>query len=138
MKIQILTDIKDCIDGYNPVFLDDGILNMDVPDNSVTSILMIGSIETVPYNKLDDLLNSIKKLLRINGNVVINGVDANCISRDLINKVIDVATYNQIIFSKRGIYDSSELSTKLSLLGLIIDKLTLRGSVYELHASRRN
>ena len=138
MKIHILTDVKDCIDGYNPVFLDNGILNLDVPENSVSSILMIGSLESVPYDKLDNLLIAIRKLLRINGKVVFNGIDVNCISRDMINRIIDTKVYNQVVFSKNALYDSEELSNKLLSLGLTVDKLTLKGSVYELHASRRN
>jgi cyclopropane fatty-acyl-phospholipid synthase-like methyltransferase len=138
MKLQILTDIKDCIDGYNPAFLDNEVLNVDVPDNSVSSILMIGSIESVSYKSLDNLLNSVRRILRRNGKVVISGIDVNCISRDLINRVIDAKTYNEVVFSKNGIYDSKELCNKLSSLGLTIEKVTLKGSVYELHASRSN
>jgi cyclopropane fatty-acyl-phospholipid synthase-like methyltransferase len=138
MKLQILTDIKDCIDGYNPVFLDNETLNVDVPDNSVSSILMIGSIESVSYKSLDNLLNTIRRLLRINGKVIINGIDVNCISRDLINRIIDTKTYNEVVFSKNAIYDSKELCNKLSSLGLTIEKITLKGSIYELHASRSN
>lgn len=138
MKLQILTNINDCVDGYTPVLLENGTFNIDVPYNSVESILMIGSLESVPYNLLDTVLQKLKSLLRINGNVVINGVDVNCISRDLINKIIDSKTYNEVVFSKKALYDSKELSLKLTSLGLVIDKVTLRGSIYELHASRPN
>lgn len=138
MKIQILKDIKETIDGYNPVFLDDGKISVDYPDNSISSILMIGAIEDVPYELLDNILGNIRKLLRMGGKVVISGVDINCISRDLVNRIIDPKTYNGVVFSKKALYDSKELCDKLSLLGLRIDKITLKGSIYELHASRPN
>jgi hypothetical protein len=138
MKIQILTDINDCIDGYNPVFLENGNFNIDVPDNSVLSILMIGSIESVPYQLSDKLFGSIRKLLRINGKLTITGLDAYCVSRDLINNVIDSRVYNEIIFSRKALYDSKELCDRLSSLGLTVEKIILKGSTYELHATRSN
>jgi hypothetical protein len=79
---------------------------------------------------------TIRKLLRLKGTLSINGVDINCISRDLINRSIDVKTYNEIVFSKTGIYDSKELCEKLIGLGLTIDKVYLRGSIYEIKAIR--
>lgn len=136
MKIQILKDIQDCVDGYTPVILGDNGIDIDVPNNSVSDILIVNSIENISYDKLDELLMSIKRLLRLNGTVVINGVDINCISRDLINRSIDVKTYNEIVFSKTGIYDSKELCEKLIGLGLTIDKVFLRGSIYEIKAIR--
>jgi hypothetical protein len=138
MKIQILTDINDCIDGYNPVFLENGNLNIDVPDNSVSSILMIGSIESVPYHLSDKLLSGIRKFLRINGKLTITGLDVYCVSRDLINNAIDSKIYNEIIFNRTALYDSKELCDRLSSLGLTVEKIILKGSTYELHAKRSN
>ena len=136
MKIQILKNIEDCVDGYNPIILDDTDLNIDAPDNSISEILIMNSIEHLSYHNLDKLLMTIRKLLRLKGTLSINGVDINCISRDLINRSIDVKTYNEIVFSKAGIYDSKELCDKLIGLGLTIDKVYLRGSIYEIKAIR--
>jgi hypothetical protein len=136
MKIQILKNIEDCVDGYSPIILDDVDLNIDAPDNSISDILMINSIENISYNNLDKILMTVKKLLRLKGTLSINGIDINCISRDLINRAIDAKTYNEIIFSKAGIYDSKELCDKLTALGLRIDKVSLRGSIYEIKAIR--
>lgn len=138
MKIQVLTDINDCIDGYNPVFLENGTLSVDVPDNSISSILMIGSIESVPYHLSDQLFGTIRKLLRMHGKLTITGLDVHCMSRDLINKIIDCKIYNEIIFNRTALYDSKELCDRLSSLGLTIEKIILKGSTYELHATRSN
>lgn len=138
MKIQILRDINECIDGYNPVFLENGNLNVDAPDNSLSAVLMIGSIESVPYHLSDKLLGGIRKLLRINGKLTITGLDVYCVSRDLINNVIDSKIYNEIIFNRTALYDSKELCDRLSSLGLTVEKIILRGSTYELHATRSN
>jgi len=138
MKIQVLTDINECIDGYNPVFLENGNFNVDVPDNSISSILMIGSIENVPYHELDRLFGTIRKLLRMGGKLTITGLDVYCVGRDLINKVIDAKVYNEIIFNRKALYDSKELCNRLSSLGLTIEKIILKGSTYELHATRSN
>jgi hypothetical protein len=136
MKIQILNNIEDCIDGYNPVILDDTSLNIDAPENSISEILMINAIENISYNNLDNILITIRKLLRLKGTLSINGVDVNCISRDLINRSIDAKTYNEVIFSKSAIYDSKELCDKLIGLGLSIAKVSLKGSTYEIKAIR--
>lgn len=138
MKIQILKEISDCIDGYNPVFVENNTINVDVPDNSISSILMINTIELIPYSEINNFLMKIKQLLRLNGKLVITGVDINCLSTDVINKVVDCAVYNEILYSRSGIYDCSELSKKLLSLGIKTDKIMLKGSTYELHAIRGN
>lgn len=136
MKIQILKNISDCIDGYNPVFIDNGDINIDVPDNSVSSILVLNSIEEIPFNLISNFLEKIKRLLRINGKIVITGVDINCLCRDLLNRTLNTKIYNEIVFNRKGIYDSKELTDALSAMGLTIEKVLLKGSTYELHAVR--
>lgn len=138
MKIQILNNITDCIDGYNPIFIEDNTINLDVPDNSISSILMTNSIEQVSHDHINQFLSKLRQLLRINGKIVLTGVDVNCLSRDLINKVINVSVFNEIVYNRKGMYDSSELASKLLSLGLEIEKILLKGSTYELHAVRNN
>ena len=138
MKIQILNNITDCIDGYNPIFIEDNTINLDVPDNSISSILMTNSIEQISYDHINQFLSKLRQLLRKNGKIVLTGVDVNCLSRDLINKVINVSVFNEIVYNRKGIYDSSELASKLLSLGLEIEKILLKGSTYELHAVRNN
>lgn len=138
MKIQILNinNLSNCIDGYSPVILENGVLNIDTPNNSVSNILMDNSIEDVPYFAIDDLLNKLTQLLRIGGQITITGIEINCLCRDFTNKLIDCNQFNSIIYNRKGMYDSNELSKKMLSLGLIIEKLILKGSTYELHASR--
>lgn len=138
MKIQILENIKDSIDGFNPFLLQDGNINIDIPDNSATMVLLTNTIESIEYSHLDGMLGLLKKITRKGGNVIIGGIDVNCLSRDLINGFIDVETYNKLVFSKKSLYDSKGLANRLSEIGFTIDKILLRGSVYELHASRSN
>lgn len=136
MKLQIVKNIEDCVDGYTPIIVADNGINIDVPANSVSDILVINTIENIDYNSIDQFLVSIKNLLRLNGKFCINGIDVNYISRDLINRAIDVQAYNSIIFTKKSIYDSKELSDKISKLGLKITKISFRGSIYEIHGIR--
>jgi hypothetical protein len=136
MKIQILTDIKDSIDGFNPVFLNENGLSANIAENSATEIIMNGTVELVPYEKLDNILLDLKKLVRKGGKIVMNGVDASCVSRDFVTGIIDIKTYNDVIFSRMSVHDSKQLGNKLKSLGFVIDKILLRGSIYELHASR--
>jgi hypothetical protein len=138
MKIQILNDISDCIDGYNPVFLNDGDLNIDAPNNSISNILMIDVIEQIPYENIDKIIKKIRTLLRINGSVTITGIEVNCMCRDLINKNINCATFNGILHNRKSIYDCSELADKLNDVGIQVERVTLKGSTYELHAIRQN
>lgn len=138
MKIQIIKDISDCIDGYNPVFIEDNTISLDVPDNSITSILMINTIESIDYKNIDLFLNKIRQLLRIGGQLTITGVDINCLAVDCINKIIDSAVMNEVIYNRKGIYDSRELSNKLASLGITVEKLFFKGSTYELHAVRNS
>ena len=137
MKLQILKNIQDCIDGYNPVLIDNGAFNVDLPDNSVESILMIETIDSIGANQIDESLQKIRKLIRLNGSLKISGIDLFCLSRDFLNGTIDTKTYNDIIFSRSGIYDSVTIINKLKALGLSVDQSLIKGSVYEIHAFRR-
>jgi hypothetical protein len=136
MKIHLLTDIKDCVDGYVPILLSGNEIKLEYPENSITSILFIDGIEQIPYQNIDNFLINLRRLLRIDGKIVIGGVDAGCLCRDLINGNTDLSTFNSIIFSKKSIHDSRELSERFKRLGLKIDKIAIKGAVYELHASR--
>lgn len=138
MKIQILdsSEISNCIDGYSPVLLENGTFDVEIPNNSVSDILINNAIEKVPYSVIDDFLTKITKLLRINGKLVISGVEANCLCRDFLNKLIDCNQLNVVLYNRNSIYDSNELCKKISSLGLVIDKITFKGSIYELYASR--
>jgi hypothetical protein len=138
MKIQIIKDIIDCVDGYNPIFVEEDTINLDVPDNSISSILMINTIELISYKSIDPFLSKIRQLLRLNGNIVITGVDINCLSVDCVNRAIDCAVMNEVIYNRKAIYDCKELSDKLSSLGIKTDKLLFKGATYELHATRKN
>lgn len=138
MKIQILktSDIGDCIDGYSPVFVENGQINIGAPSNSISSILMNNSIEEIPYSMLDSFLRQAFQLLRLNGELILNGVDINCLCRDMINRSIDCETYNNVVYNRKSIYDSKELANKISSAGLSINKIMLRGSTYEIYAVR--
>lgn len=138
MKIQILKDIKDSIDGFNPILLTDEDIQIDEPSNSITNILMIDTLEQISYENIDSFLIKMINLLRLNGEIVLGGVDVECINKDLLSGKIDIETYNKIIFSKRGIYSSHRLIEKLNALNLKINKITVKGSVYEIQASRSN
>lgn len=138
MKIQILNDISDCVDGYNPVMIENGMINLDVPDNSVSSIVMINTIEQVPHNNINNFLGKIRQLLRMNGNLLITGVDANCLCMDMINKVLDCDVFNEVVYNRKAIYDCKNLSDRLDALGIKTEKMFLKGSTYELHAVRHN
>lgn len=138
MKIQVLKNISDCVDGYNPVIIEDGTINLDVPDNSISSIMMINTIEEVPNSNIDNFLEKIKQLLRINGNLVITGIDLNCLCVDIINKTLNSDVFNEILYNRKAIYDCRQLSDKLDSLGIKTEKLLLKGSTYELHAVRHN
>jgi len=138
MKIHILKEISDCIDGYNPIFVENNTVNLDVPNNSINSIIMVNTIEEISHRYIDDFIHKIRQLLRINGTLLITGIDVNCLSRDLINGVIDCTVYNEIVYQRKAVYDCKELSEKLNELGIKVDKILLKGSSYELHAVRSN
>ncbi len=138
MKIQILQKIEDSIDGFTPILIDDGNFEIDVPKNSIESILMIDSLEKIKYENLYDTLLKITNLLRLNGELILGGVDIECLSRDLLAGKLSVDEYNQIVFSKNNLCSSYELTEKLKKLGLKINKVTVKGAVYEIQASRSN
>lgn len=138
MKVQILNNISECIDGYNPILIDNNDIDLDVPDHSISDVLLINTIESVSYSQIDAFLDKMARLLRINGTIKITGLDINCLLIDYINQKIDCAVMNEILYSRKAIYDCKLLSEQLTARGMKIDKLSFKGSTYELHATRHN
>jgi len=83
MKIHILKEISDCIDGYNPIFVENNTVNLDVPNNSINSIIMVNTIEEISHRYIDDFIHKIRQLLRINGTLLITGIDVQRIIRKI-------------------------------------------------------
>ena len=140
MKIQILQHMESFVSGYLPILIDNEDFEIDKPNNSITSILIIDDLEYISYDKLHNFLIKLRTILRLNGTITVRGIDLMCLSKELICNNFDIENYNNIVFrdGKKAIYSSHVIAELIKTLGLQINYLKLKGITYELQASRSN
>lgn len=140
MKIQILQHMESLVSGYLPILIDNEDFEIDQPNNSISSILIIDDLEYISYDKLHNFLIKLRTILRLNGTITVRGIDLMCLSKELICNNFDIENYNNIVFrdGKKAIYSSHVIAELIKTLGLQINYLKLKGITYELQASRSN
>lgn len=137
MKIQITENIDKAIENYTVIPILYGKIDLGLaPDNSVTHVIAIDAMDSVPSTLLVDFLSSIIKKMRLGCQIILGGTELDAIAKDVINHNISTQEYNELIFTKRGIYRSQEIVKLLNQSGLSIDSIQIRGYKYELTASR--
>lgn len=137
MKIHITENIDKAIENYTIVPILYGKIDLGLtPNNSVTHIVAIDALDSVPSNLLVDFISNIVAKMRLGCELVLGGTELAAISRDVVNNNITTPDYNQLIFSKRGIYRSEDIIKLLNEANLTINNVQIRGHRYELTATR--
>lgn len=139
MKIHITENIDKALENYTVVPILYGKIDLGLtPNNSATHIIAIDALDSVPSNLLVEFVTKIFEKMRIGCELVIGGTELSAISRDVIQNNITTPEYNELIFSKRGIYKSEDIIKLLLSANLTINNIQIKGHKYELTASRQN
>lgn len=137
MKIQITENIDKGIENYTIVPILYGKIDLSLtPNNSVTHIVAIDALDSIPENLIVEFINNIIIKMRLGCEIIIGGTELAAISRDVISNNITTKEYNQLIFSKRGVYRSDDIIRLLNEANLTINNIQIKGYHYELTASR--
>lgn len=137
MKIQITENIDKAIENYTIIPILYGKIDLSLtPNNSVTHIIAIDALDSIPSSLLAEFVSNIVQKMRLGCQIIIGGTELDAISKDVISHVISTQDYNELIFNKRGIYRSEDIIRLLNQAGLTINSTQIRGYKYELTASR--
>ena len=138
MKLQIIEDESQKIEGFETVFLNqqNQQLNLDnIPDNSCELIITKNALDNT-YNAKESLAKICSKL-RTGGSVVVSGVELRCFFKNVINGIVNEESASALVGKNLSISTIGSVKEFLRSLNLFIKSSTINGVVYEVTAERR-
>lgn len=137
MKVYITENIDKVIEGYVMIPIIYGKIDLgQIPNNAAQTIVAVDALDSIPVQFLDTFLNDVKSKMRFNSELILGGTELSIISRDVVTGNLNTQKYNELIFSKRGIYNVSDIVALLQEKKLLINKSTIKGYNYEISATR--
>jgi len=138
MKIHITENIENIIEGYKMAPIIYGKVDIDkYPDNSLTEIIAIDAIGSIPVELLSNFLDQVVKKMRMGCTMTIGGVELGLLARNIVNGKINSETFNGLVFKNRSIFSSVDIVNMLTRRNLVIDNVNIIGNNYEIKTSRR-
>ena len=135
MKLQIIEDESQKIDGFETILASPNLDLGNIPDNSCEVIIAKGALDKMS-NPLD-CLNLVCSKLRSNGSVVISGTELRCFFKNVINGITDESSASAVIGNSLSLSTVGSVKNALRSLGLFIKSSTINGAFYEITAERR-
>lgn len=137
MRVYITENIDQVIEGYVMIPIIYGKVDLgQVPNNAAQSIVAADALDSIPVQFLSTFLEDIKAKMRLNSELILGGTELSIISRDVLLGNLNTQKYNELIFSKRGIYNVSDIVTLLQEKKLNVNKSSIKGYSYELSVTR--
>jgi hypothetical protein len=137
MKVYITENIDKVIEGYVMIPIIYGKVDLgQIPNNAAQSILATDALDSIPVQFIDTFLEDIRSKMRFNSELVIGGTELSIVSRDILLGNLNTQKYNELIFSKRGIYNVSDIISLLQNKNLTINKSSIKGYNYEISVTR--
>jgi hypothetical protein len=137
MKVYITENIDKVIEGYVMIPIIYGKVDLgQIPNNAAQSILATDALDSIPVQFIDMFLEDIRSKMRFNSELVIGGTELSIVSRDVLLGNLNTQKYNELIFSKRGIYNVSDIISLLQNKNLTINKSSIKGYNYEISVTR--
>jgi hypothetical protein len=137
MKVYITENIDKVIEGYVMIPIIYGKVDLgQIPNNAAQSILATDALDSIPVQFIDTFLEDVKSKMRFNSELVIGGTELSIVSRDILLGNLNTQKYNELIFSKRGIYNVSDIISLLQNKNLTINKSSIKGYNYEISVTR--
>lgn len=137
MKIHITENIENIIEGYKMAPIIYGKIDIDkYSDNSVTEIIAIDAIGSIPTELLSNFLDQVVKKMRMGCTMTIGGIELGLLARNVVNGKINSEVFNGLVFKNRSIFSSVDIVNMLIQRNLVIDNVNIIGNNYEIKTSR--
>jgi len=138
MKIHIaVAPEQETIEGFKRVEVIDGAFDLsDIADNECTFIMASDMLNAIPVEHVEGLVKFLRSKMRINGRLVIGGLDIRLLARNIVRGAVDTGMANNIIYGSRSCLDFNTTKNLLRSCGLTIDTSRILGDSYEIEATR--
>lgn len=140
MKLQLIKDQSESIEGFKTVLTTNFMppsLN-DVIDNSCENIIIGDVLDLYSQEVRNNVLVSIVKKLRLNGEVFVSGVEARSLCKMFSNNYLKTNNLSDIISNIGSIMELDEINNILESCGLEVETSKINGYKYEIRARRKN
>ena len=135
MKIHITENIDRVLQDHQIIPILYGKIDLGIiPDNAAQSIVAIDALDSIPANLLDEFFNQVSKKMRFGCNIILGGLELSSLCKDVVSGKVSSGDYNNLIYSKRGVYSVSDILSILSQLNLKIESVIMKGHNYEIKA----
>ncbi len=138
MKIQILTDQQNLIDGYEFVPIKDGEVDLTrFSNNECTEIIADNIIDQVPISHVANTIKFLIEKLRMGGKLVLGGTDLRLFCKHVTNQSIGPVDANHIISQCKSMTNLEEIATLVASAGLKIEATNINGIHFEIFCKRQ-
>lgn len=136
MKLHILRKNNELVDGFTPVFVEDGLDMSNVSDNECEFILAPDIMDSYPSTSSEGLLHALAKKLRMSGTLVVGGTHIRLLAKAILNGLVSHEEGSSMIGRLQSATTPETVSNIVKVLGLRIDSVTIDGVHYEIKATR--
>lgn len=137
MKVYITENIDKVVEGFTMIPIIYGKIDLgQVPNNAAQTIVAVDALDSIPVQFLSTFLDDVKSKMRFNSELILGGTELSIISRDILTGTLNTKQYNELVFSKRGLYNVSDIVSLLQDKKLLINKSAIKGYNYEISATR--
>lgn len=137
MKINVVLDDKDAIDGFVCVNIKPGTESLQsVINNSCTTIIASDVLDKLSYTETKKVINLMIEKLRIGGELIIKGVGLLQFCRLVCSGSVSAEDAGAILQANSSFQDTRDLTKIFESANLIIDSLKFNGISYEIIATR--
>jgi|TARA_B100000085_G_scaffold284637_1_gene318248 hypothetical protein len=137
MKLQIITDENDKIEGYLHLPLQ--TLQQEItkiPNNSCESIVAVKVSNRIPAQSMEGFLDLVISKLRLGGEILVSGIEQKVMAKHILNGYLKESQFNEILTFANSMETLSDTVNLLNSKGLKIKTTNMNGIEYEVSATR--
>lgn len=137
MKIQILRDQQNSIEGYEHVMMNGAELNLSrFSNNECTEIIADNILDAVPIKYIAQTLKLLIDKLRMGGKLVIGGTDLRLFCKQVLNQAISPTDANVIVSQCQSMTNLDEIVSLVGTTNLKIQTTNMNGIHFEICCTR--
>lgn len=139
MRLLITAEKDSSLDGFETLLIEkeESYKNIDqVIDSSCTMIVLEGAADHLPYEQAVELVSKSFRKVRINGSIVVRGVNFGLVSSLYKSNEINIEIVNKELFKYKSAQDYKNIIYILENNNFTVDTTVFDGILYEIKAIR--
>ena len=137
MKIQILKDQQNLIEGYEHVAMNGAELDLSrFSNNECTEIIADSILDAVPVQYIAQSLKMLIDKLRMGGKLVIGGTDLRLFCKHVLNQTISPSDANVIVSQCQSMTNLDEIVSLVNTTNIKIETTSINGIHFEICCTR--